>query len=207
MKNNDEVDQNNSSLIILGTDGDDFTKYGFVGASVTGISQKEYVSQAQLYYIFNNKKTILVEILIKFLFLIINRFSENTPLSQAKTQLKTTPTKKFHKPLQLTLENKMEIKYKLLQTFSESQDCKRNLTMFDKFILVTRKITINNIDYVINDDNQLDQEKVDSFFVLLPLKIFGLFENKWIQIKNVPMEIGMSTLSEARESLVCTYLN
>lgn len=155
-----------------------FSEKGFNGTTVKEIADEAEVSKALIYYNFESKEAILLEILdtfkeefIKSFEKIYNKSDYSQYYGKWKSEEINDSLKFFHEKRKLWI-------VLILESLKSSTGKGNLIHIWDELNSRTRKKMLQDRGFTLQGD--LTKDIVDLFFILIPAIFFSVFKDDWL---------------------------
>lgn len=158
-----------------------FSEQGFNGTSVKEIANEADVSKALIYYNFESKEAILLEMLKSFKEEFIQVFKRIYEKDDYDGYYGRWEPGEIEDGLKFFIEKRKIWIVLILESLKSSTGKENLIHLWDELNTTTRKKMLNDRGFTIQGD--LTKDIVDLFFILIPVIFFAVFEEDWIKLR------------------------
>lgn len=155
-----------------------FSEKGFNGTTVQEIADAAEVSKALIYYNFESKDAILLEILNTFKGEFIKVFEKIYIKSDYSQYYGKWKSEEIKDSLKFFDENRRLWIVLILESLKSSTGKENLIRLWDELNSKTRKKMLLDRGFTLHGD--LTKDIVDLFFILIPAIFFSVFRNDWL---------------------------
>jgi len=155
-----------------------FSEKGFNGTSVKEIANEAEVSKALIYYNFESKEAILLEILDSFKEEFIQSFEKIYKKSDYSQYYGKWKSEEINDSLKFFTEKRKLWIVLILESLKSSTGKGNLIHIWDELNSRTRKKMLQDRGFTLQGD--LTKDIVDLFFILIPAIFFSVFKDDWL---------------------------
>ena len=175
------MDSSNSKDRILEAALKLFSEQGFNGTSVKEIAQEADVSKALIYYNFESKEAILLDLLKSFKEEFIQVFKRIYEKDNYDGYYGRWEPGEIEDGLKFFIEKRKIWIVLILESLKSSTGKENLIHLWDELNTTTRKKMLNDRGFTIQGD--LTKDIVDLFFILIPVIFFAVFQEDWMKLR------------------------
>jgi AcrR family transcriptional regulator len=157
-----------------------FSEKGFNGTSVKEIADEAQVSKALIYYNFESKDAILLEILDTFKEEFIKSFEKIYNKSDYRQYYGKWSSEEINDSLKFFSKNRRLWIVLILESLKSSTGKENLIRLWDELNNRTRKKMLQDRGFTLQGD--LTKDIVDLFFILIPAIFFSVFKDDWLSM-------------------------
>lgn len=155
-----------------------FSEKGFNGTTVKEIADEAEVSKALIYYNFESKEAILLEILDTFKEEFIRSFEQIYKKSDYSQYYGKWDSKEINDSIKFFSEKRRLWIILILESLKSSTGKENLIRLWDELNSRTRKKMLQDRGFTLQGD--LTKDIVDLFFILIPAIFFSVFKDDWL---------------------------
>jgi AcrR family transcriptional regulator len=174
------LDSTNSKDRILEAALKLFSEQGFNGTSVKEIAAEADVSKALIYYNFESKEAILLELLNTFKQEFKQVFKRIYEKDDYDGYYGRWEPKEIEDGLKFFIEKRRIWIVLILESLKTTTGKESLIQIWDELNATTRKKMLNDRGFTIQGD--LTKDIVDLFFILIPVIFYAVFHEDWMKL-------------------------
>lgn len=155
-----------------------FSDKGFNGTAVSEIAREAGFSQGMIYYLFESKDQILMEILDSFKKELAKVFTKIYSKDEYGSYYGRWETEEIKEGMEFFIQNRQLWIVLFLESLKSSTGKENLIGIWDSLNKNIRQQLLNNRGFNLEQGN-LTRDLVDLFFVFMPAVIFSIFVEDW----------------------------